>query len=45
MAKGLDAMHDLNVLHRDIKTPNILLRPNGDIKIADLGFSVFLSEQ
>ena len=44
MAKGLDAMHELDVLHRDIKAANILLRPNGEIKIADLGFSVFLSE-
>ena len=45
VAKGLKKMHDHNILHRDIKSDNILLRSNGDIKIADLGFSVFLSEQ
>jgi len=45
VAKGLAAMHSKNVLHRDIKSDNILCRPNGDIKLADLGFSIFLSEQ
>ena len=38
-------MHDKQVLHRDIKSDNILVRPNGEIKLADMGFSVFLSEQ
>ena len=38
-------MHNKNILHRDIKSDNILVRPNGEIKLADLGFSVFLSEQ
>ena len=33
------------MLHRDIKSENILIRKNGDIKIADLGLSVFLHEQ
>ena len=33
------------MLHRDIKSDNILCRPEGDVKLADLGFSVFLSEQ
>ncbi len=45
VAQGLQAMHSKNVLHRDIKSDNILCRPNGDIKVADMGFSVFLSEQ
>lgn len=45
VALGLQAMHAKNVLHRDIKSDNILCRPNGDIKVADMGFSVFLSEQ
>jgi serine/threonine protein kinase len=38
-------MHAYNMLHRDIKSDNIFLRPNGGIKIADLGVSVFLSEE
>ena len=38
-------MHSRNVLHRDIKSDNILCDKRGAIKIADLGFSVFLSKQ
>ena len=45
VAMGLQVMHANNVLHRDIKADNILIRKNGDIKIADLGLSVFLHEQ
>ena len=44
MAQGLKAMHDKNILHRDIKSDNILCNAQGDIKVADLGFSVFLTE-
>ncbi len=44
VAKGLKDMHKNNVLHRDIKSDNILFRADGDIKIADLGLSVFLHE-
>ena len=44
-ALGLKAMHDKNVLHRDLKSDNILCNSEGVIKIADLGFSIFLSEQ
>lgn len=44
-AKALQAMHSRNVLHRDIKADNILWRANGDIKIADLGVSVFLTQK
>ena len=44
-AMGIKALHDINVIHRDIKSDNILCRPNGDIKVADLGVSVYLTEQ
>ena len=44
-ALGLFRMHSKNVLHRDIKSDNILCDRHGGVKIADLGFSVFLSEQ
>ena len=45
VARGLLAMHNKNVLHRDIKSDNVLYSLDGQIKITDLGFSCFLSEQ
>ena len=42
---GLKKMHDNNVLHRDIKSDNILYSQQGDVKITDLGFACCLSEQ
>lgn len=37
---ALEYCHSKNVIHRDIKPENILLSINGDIKIADFGWSV-----
>ena len=45
VAMGLHQMHFKNILHRDIKSANILCSTDGQIKIADLGFSVFLTQQ
>lgn len=36
-AEGLDAIHDAGLLHGDIKPSNLLLCPNGAVKISDLG--------
>ena len=30
---------ELNVIHRDVKPSNILIRKNGDVKICDFGIS------
>ena len=38
-------MHNYNVLHRDIKSENILSSSDGEIKIADLGLSKPLSQE
>ena len=44
-AKGLAEMHKQGILHRDIKSDNILCNRSGDIKLADLDISVFLTEE
>lgn len=41
---GLFAMHDLNILHRDIKSDNIFCTSSGEIKVADLGMSLCLTK-
>ena len=38
-------MHQKNVLHRDVKSENVLANEDGEIKLADLGFSNFLSDK
>ena len=43
-AKGLDAMHDFGILHRDIKSDNFVCKSTGEIKLADLGLSVCLTK-
>lgn len=43
-AKGIQALHTRNVLHRDIKSDNVLCNLSGEIKVADLGVSIFLCE-
>lgn len=40
LAESLDYLHKKHVIHRDIKPENLLLDLNGDIKIADFGWSV-----
>ena len=39
MTKGLKSLHDLNILHRDMKSANIFLFSDGSAKIGDLNVS------
>lgn len=44
IAKGLEFIHDSDVLHRDLKPENILLTNKFQAKISDFGFAINLSE-
>ena len=41
--KGLDYLHQMGVVHRDIKGANILLTKEGIIKLADFGGAMRLT--
>ncbi len=41
---GLKALHDLKIIHRDLKLANIFLFKNGDVKMGDLNVSKVLKK-
>lgn len=43
--QALNFMHNQHLLHRDIKSDNVLVSRDGGVKIADFGFAVGLSQE
>ena len=44
MVRGLKALHDLNIFHRDLKSANVFLCSNGCVKLGDFNVSKVAKE-
>jgi NIMA (never in mitosis gene a)-related kinase len=45
MVKGIKALHDKSILHRDLKSANVFMYSDGTVKIGDLNVSKIMREK
>jgi len=43
-ARGLQHAHELGLIHRDVKPANLLVNPQGVVKVLDLGLALFTED-
>lgn len=39
ISSALKALHEFKILHRDLKSANVFIEQNGDIKLGDMNVS------